>query len=390
MALLFFTVFNSILGLTMLFPIFGPLGRELGLSEPEIGALSTSYALMQLALSPYWGKKSETAGRKRVLLIGVAGFALGFLLLGAVSELGRAGVIRGVPLIAALIAARLIGGAFSSAMIPTAQAFAADLTDRSDRTAGMAVIGAAFGLALIFGPATGGVVGHLFGLTALGSANALLVISLLREPARRERTAGDPRSSTLREVGLRAWPLLVVASVITTATVLMEQTIAFLIEDRLGLARRDTPLFIGGGLLVYGIVAVAVQGGLVRRVKIAPRTLLMIGMPITITGLLTLMMSASYPVMVAGMALQGLGQGLVLPGVTSALSLSVTDHEQGAIAGLSNGAQGLGRLLAPLIGTTLYRLGQSLPYATGAALLAIALAIVIAAAGITERRPVAR
>lgn len=384
MGLLFLTIFQSILGLSILFPILGPLGRELGLGETQIGALSTSYALMQLVMSPWWGKRSESVGRKKILLVGVLGFAAGFALLGVSVELGRAHLVSTVPLFALLVASRLIGGAFSSAMLPTAQAYAADLTTRENRASGMAVIGAAFGLAIIFGPVIGGVVAHFFGLTApiwlstiLGLVNAALVVLRLPERARApDAVARAP--VILREVARRAWPLLAVAAVSTGASVLMEQTVAFLVEDRLHLAHEDTPIWMGGALFVYGVVAVAVQGGLVRRVKIAPQTLVLIGMPITIAGLVALALAHGYPVIVLGMALQGLGQGLVLPGVTTAMSLAVEDGEQGAAFGLNNSAQGTGRLVAPLVGTALYELRPEAPYAISAALLGLVLLFVIA------------
>lgn len=393
MPLLFLTIFNSILGLSVLFPILGPLGRDLGLGELQIGAISTSYALMQLVLSSWWGKRSETAGRKKILLVGVLGFALGFGLLGTVVELGRAGLVETMPLFALMIAARMIGGAFSSAMLPTAQAYAADLTTRENRTAGMAVIGAAFGLAIIFGPVIGGVVAHFFGLTApiwlstiVGLLNALMAWLRLPEPTR-DAHAHLRVPASLRDVASRAWPLLAVAMVSTGALVLMEQTVAFLVEDRLELTHDETPIWMGGGLFVYGVVAVAVQGGLVRRVKIAPTRLVMIGMPITIAGLLALMLAPdagaadripAYATIVIGMALQGFGQGLVLPGVTSAMSLAVGDGEQGAIAGLNTSAQGMGRLIGPLFGGALYQLQTSAPYAVSAGLLATVLLFVIA------------
>lgn len=383
MPLLFFTIFNSILGLSVLFPILGPLGRELGLGETQIGAMSTSYALMQLVMSAWWGRKSETAGRKKILLVGVVGFALAFGLLGVVAEIGRAALVPNLALFGLMLAARLVGGAFASAMLPTAQAYAADLTSRENRTSGMAVIGAAFGLAIIFGPVIGGTLAHFFGLTApiwfstaFGALNALLVWWRLPEPPPRVASARPP--AALREIAHRAWPLLAVAAVTTGATVLMEQTIAFLVEDRLHLTHDETPIWMAGGLFVYGVVAVAVQGGLVRRVRIAPTMLVRLGLPMTIAGLLTLMVAHDYAWIVAGMALQGFGQGLALPGVTSAMSLAVDDHEQGAVAGLNNSAQGMGRLVGPLVGTSLYELHQELPYATGAALIGVVLLFVIA------------
>ncbi|MDQ3032898.1 MAG: MFS transporter [Myxococcota bacterium] len=383
MPLLFFTIFNSILGLSVLFPILGPLGRELGLAETQVGAMSTSYALMQLLLSTWWGRKSETAGRKKILLVGVIGFALAFGLLGVVAEIGRAGLVPNLVLFALMLAARFIGGAFASAMLPTAQAYAADITSAEKRTSGMAVIGAAFGLAIVFGPVIGGVLAHFFGLTApiwfstgFGVLNALLVWRRLPEPPARAPSTRAP--AALRDVAHRAWPLLAVAAVATSATVMMEQTIAFLMEDRLHLTHDETPIWMAGGLFVYGVVAVAVQGGLVRRVRIAPTMLVRLGLPLTIAGLLTMMLAHDYAWIVVGMALQGFGQGLALPGVTSAMSLAVDDSEQGAIAGLNNSAQGLGRLFGPLVGTSLYELHRALPYGAGAALIGIVLLFVIA------------
>jgi MFS family permease len=382
MPLLFFTVFNSILGLSVLFPLMGPLGRDLGLGETQVGALSAAYAAMQLVMSPWWGRRSETAGRKRILLVGVLGFALGFGLLAIAAELGRRHVLAGAPLFGVLLASRLLAGVFSSAMLPTAQAYAADLTSREDRTSGMAVIGAAFGLGIIFGPVIGGVLAHLFGLTAplwfstaFGLLNGLLVALRLPEPA---KPASLRPPAPAQNIASRVWPLLVVAAVTTGASVLMEQTVAFLVEDRLSLRHEETPIWMAGALFVYGVVAVAVQGGLVRRTKLSPTLLVSLGLPLTIAGLSVLAVAHSYPLVIAGMALQGVGQGLALPGVLSALSLSAGDAEQGAVAGLGNGAQGLGRLLGPLVGTALYELRQELPYAVGAALVALALAFVLA------------
>jgi len=155
-ALLFIALFNSILGLSVLFPILAPLGRQLGLGELEVGALSTGYSLMQFLSAAYWGRKSEEKGRKPVLLVGIIGFAVTFLLFALVCEAGLRGWLDHYSLFGLLLATRLFGGLLSSATFPTAQAYMADITDREDRTSGMALIGAAFGLGIIFGPAIGG------------------------------------------------------------------------------------------------------------------------------------------------------------------------------------------------------------------------------------------
>lgn len=381
MPLLFLSLFNSILGLSILFPILAPLGRQLGLSESEIGLTSTSYALAQFVAAPFWGRLSEKRGRKPVLLLGVIGFGLGFVGLGVVAELGARGTIQGGWLVAALVGVRLAGGVLSSATIPTAQAWAADLTDRENRTRGMAVIGAAFGLGIIFGPLIGAFTSHFFGLfapiwisVAIAAVNAVLVATLLPEP---ERRTGPIVRGTFRQVLGKARTLLAIAFVTTFASVLMEQTVAFAFEDRLHLTHEDTPYFVGRALGVYGVVAVFAQGFIVRRFSIPPGRLLMLGLPLTTLGMTLLVFANDFASLAAAMALQGLGQGLVMPGVTGALSLSASDDEQGDVAGANSSAQGLGRLLGPLVGPTLYQIAQPLPFEASAALLALVLAFVL-------------
>lgn len=380
MGLLFLSLFNSILGLSILFPVIGPLGRDLGLDEVEIGLLSTSYSLMQLFFAPIWGRASETRGRKPILLVGILGFAGGFLCFGMVAEAFRHGLLGHGALVGLSVLSRAIGGALSSATLPTAQAYAADITERADRTAGMAVIGAAFGLAVIFGPVIGATVSHFFGLLApvwfsvgIGLLNAVLVFVRLPEPARRgARETGPVRSA---DIARRTWPLLALGALATLANVAMEQTVSFLFEDRLGLSHDETPKWVGGGLLAYGILAVFAQGFLVRRTKFAPRTLVLAGLPLTALGMAGLAFATSFPVLLVCMAFQGLGQGLVVPGLSAALSVSVDDHEQGAAAGLSSAGQGLGRFLGPLTGTSLYAFARPSPYLASAALLGLLMVL---------------
>lgn len=198
---LFLTLFTSILGLSILFPVLGPLGRHLGLSETEIGSTSTAYALAQLLFAPLWGRRSETVGRRPILILGVTGFGLSFVILGGVVVLGDRGILTGPALLGAMLLARFVGGALASAVLPTAQAYVADVTPPHERTKGMAVIGAAFGLAIICGPGIGALASHFFGLLApigvaclVGTLNLGLVIALLPEPERHQKLDRPPAS----------------------------------------------------------------------------------------------------------------------------------------------------------------------------------------------------
>jgi MFS family permease len=352
----------------------GPLGRQLGLSELEVGSLTTAYALAQFVGSSYWGRKSEVIGRKPVLLCGILGFGVTFLVFGLLAQLGVSGILLGKPLYLALLAARLIGGLFSSATLPTAQAYVADVTERADRTGGMALIGGAFGLAIVFGPVIGAALAP-FGLlvpvylsAALAFVNAAFVALRLPEPARRLRPS-EP--ADLLPIATKVWPLLSVGLVITIASVSMEQTVAFYFQDRLSLSHTGAARAVGFSLGVYGVVAVLVQGVFVRRAKWSPLALLRAGVPIAALGLLAFVFARDQPTLMFAMALQGLGQALTGPGVTAAMSLAVTDQEQGAVAGLNSSSLALGRTLGPLLGTGLYELRPEYPYAFGAGLLLV-------------------
>ncbi|AEB12797.1 MFS transporter [Marinithermus hydrothermalis] len=376
LALLFLSLFNSILGLSVLFPILAPLARELGLSEVQVGLFSTGYALMQFVMSPYWGRQSERVGRKPVLLVGILGFALSFYLFAIVAQLGFAGRLGPGVLFGLLLAARVLGGTFSSATLPTAQAYVADVTGRNERTAGMALIGAAFGLGVIFGPAIGaGLAGisllaPIYFSASLALLNAWFVWWKLPEPQRR---VGAEAAGALRPTDPRIQPLLVLGFAVSLASVALEQTVAFYFQDRLGLDATGTARAVGTALVVYGLVAVFVQGVLVRKYQWPPRVLLWVGVPAALAGFVLFIFAHGFAVLTLALVLQGFGQGLAMPGVTAALSLAVGEGEQGSVAGLGSAAQALGRMLGPVAGTGLYEFRPEYPYVFSASLLGLAL-----------------
>lgn len=379
-ALLFLSLFNSVLGLSILFPILAPLGRKLGLTEVQVGWLSTSYALMQFIASPLWGRKSERSGRKPILIVGVLGFGIGFGAFGFVAQLGLNDVISGTPLFLALLATRILGGALSSATMPTAQAYMADVTERDQRTSGMAVIGAAFGLGIVFGPGIGAILAQ-FGLlmpvyvsASVALLNALFVWLRLPETTRHEHLDEFAPSAA---VLTRVWPVLGVGFAVTLASVSMEQTVAFLFQDVLHLDPESAARTVGVALVCYGVFAVLAQGYVARKSRWSPLRLLFLGIPLSALGFLGLSWTSSHLGLVLALAIQGFGQGLAMPGISAALSLSVGDFEQGEVAGLNSASQALGRTLGPLLGTTLYGVQIRLPYHLSALLLFFVLVVVV-------------
>ena len=145
LGILFLTIFIDLLGFGLIIPALPFYAESYGASYIVIGLLSASYSLMHFLFSPLWGRLSDRIGRRPVMLIGLAGSAVAFLMFGLAKSLFM------------LFAARLLSGILSSATLPTAQAYIADTTSVEDRAKGMGLIGAAFGLGFIFGPALGGV-----------------------------------------------------------------------------------------------------------------------------------------------------------------------------------------------------------------------------------------
>ena len=152
LVVIFVTVFIDLLGFGIIIPLLPFYAESYGASALTIGLLGTSFSLMQFLFSPIWGRWSDKIGRKPIILLGLMGSCLSYLALALATSL---------PLI---FVARIIGG-IAGANIPTAQAYIADVTTPENRAKGMGMVGAAFGLGFIFGPAIGGLLSR-FGAEA--------------------------------------------------------------------------------------------------------------------------------------------------------------------------------------------------------------------------------
>lgn len=383
---LFLTIFVAMLGLSVLFPIIAPLARQLGLSETQAGWFSSAYSLMQFVFAPIWGNRSERVGRKPVLLMGLVGFAVSFGLFGLFAELGLRGALGGGLLFGLLIASRLVGGVLSSATLPTAQAMMADLTGRENRAAAMGLIGAAFGLGVVFGPAIGaalsklGLVVPVFFSAGLGLLTALLATVTLRET----RQPGQATAQTRPARNLLRGPLLLVLAIsalYTLASVGMEQTIGFYVADTLHLTPAQTVTTVGTMLAIFGFLAAAVQGGAIRPLskRLSPGLLIPAGLVVMAVGMLLLPSGVTFWTITGALALVGVGSAILGPSLSAALSLGVSENQQGQVAGLNSSALALGRMTGPLIGTGLYqKVSHGAPYFFSGSLLVVLLLVTLA------------
>ena len=388
----FFTLFLDLLGFGIIIPIQPFYAERFGASPAVVTLLGASYSLMQFIFTPLWGRLSDRIGRRPVVLTSIATSAVGFLLFGLAGSLPM------------LFAARMLAG-FGNANIATVQAIVADVTTGKDRAKGMGMVGAAFGLGFICGPAVGGYIGSLqmpwlAGFVASGLAVANFVFAYFRLPETRDRARTNPHArrtlfdftalgNAFKHANIAR--ILVVSFLVTMGFALMETALSLVIEHTwvtaaIDPASTEAQRNAGHGeaslktmwvLLVVGVTAAVVQGGLIGRLqkKLGERNLVVAGVVILAASLIALpfiahpgMYWAMFPV---GASL-AVGSGILQPSIASMLSRSASADDQGSVLGLGQSLSSLGRVAGPSISGLLFQAGHGVPFGVGAGLMGLA------------------
>jgi len=392
MLVAFVTVLLDLLGFGIIIPIQPFYAEHLGASPTLVTLLGASYSLMQFLFAPMWGRLSDRIGRRPVMLTSISIGIVGYVIFGAAGSLG------------VLFASRMLAG-FGAANIGAAQAIVADTTSGADRAKGMGLIGAAFGIGFIIGPAMGGLLGQLgpeapaYGAAILGAMNLLLAIRYLpetRQPGARAPAHGRRSIISFRAIGdiagrVNVGRLLLIVLVSVTGMALMEQALPLFIE-RIFVPIADYAMgspdaharaaaLTAYVLVAVGVTATVVQGGLIGRLtkRYGERTLIRVGsffMAVSL-ALMPLAGSAdSFAGLIGCGVLLAIGSGMLNPSLNSFLSRSVSSDVQGAALGLSQSLSALGRTVGPAFSGLLFEAGRDIPfYAAGGTLL---LAVVIA------------
>lgn len=369
------------MGLGLIIPAQPFLAKSLGADAVTVTQLGTIYSLMQFLLSPVWGSLSDRFGRRPILFFTLSITALGHVAFAFSSTL------------ALLFGARALVGV-GAANIATAQAVISDTHPASERSRAMALIGAAFGLGFVLGPALGGALFHLdhrapaILAAALAILNIALVFTAVGETrplaSATQRSHSASLLSLFRTDGaLRQ--LIVTTLFMMTAFALMEQSVALFIESiwvpgggESGMkeATKLTSIF----LVVVGITAIFVQGFLVRKwLKVTQETVLLrVGLVVIALSLALipcLGALSSYPLFLTSGALLALGSGLFNPSMLGLISLSTPSERQGVALAINQSAAAMGRILGPLCAGALFSRWAPLPFTVGVGLTVVALAL---------------
>lgn len=350
----FVTVLLDLIGFGMIIPLMPFYAQKYQASPAQVGWLFASFSLTQLLFAPLLGRLSDRLGRRPVLLVTIAG-SIGAYLLFAYS-----------PTFTWLLVARALAG-MAAANYGIAQAYVADITPPAERSKAMGmVVGAAFGLGFILGPALGGVLSAHVGTRSVPLTGALLaVINLaaafvwLKESLPQE-IRGKVKGAWFEPQSLvRTWQdppvrgLMLLAFLVTFCFSMMETTLALYCQERFGFGMAKTAyLFV-----FIGVLLVLVQGGLVGPLvkRFGERRLILDSILLMTAGLIILPFSGNPWLILPGLTLLAFGSGLHNPSSLGLLSLLTDRSEQGGTSGIYRSYGALARTLGPLAGPWLFQ-----------------------------------
>lgn len=372
-------VFIDLLGFSLIIPLLPYYAQTFNASDTTIGLLLSSYAAAQLIGAPLLGRASDRFGRRPILLISIFGTFLGFLLFGFADSLGM------------LFASRILQG-ITGGNLSVAQAYITDVTDAQSRNKGLGMIGAAFGLGFIIGPAVGGILSNIsysvpaFAAAAFSFVNLLLILFWLPESLTVEkRSALTQRRPAFSFRALRqalqhrpTGPLLITRFLYSLAFVILQS-----IFSLFALKRFNMSIVATGFVLTYvGVVSVVTQAWLVGKLSQKYRDTLLIegGILLLALGLLIWAFAPNIPILVFSVTPIALAGGLLNTIVPSVLTKTVQPQEVGGILGLSTSIESSTRVISPLLGGFLLeKISYWAPGTFGALLLCITFAYVLRA-----------
>ena len=363
LVVIFLTIFVNLVGFGIIIPLLPFYAETFGASPFVIGLLFASFSISQLIASPVLGELSDRWGRRPVLIVSLIGTAISFAMLAVAESLTM------------LFAARIVDG-LSGGNITTARAYIADITSEEDRPRAFGLLGAAFGLGFIVGPALGGALSHISYTAPIWAAAAITVAAMilawiwLPETVHRAHAGGSMPWRALRDLshrpGLRL--LLSIDFVYWMAFAVYQTTFALF-----GARRFDVDATHTGYLLsAFGALGVVVQGGLVGPIAraLGARRTLIAGLVAAAIGWGGSALTHSIPVFVLMLVPAAFGIGLCNAMLVALISTAGGPREQGRVQGAAGALESLGRTMGPIWGNAVLQgVGEGAAYGAAAGLL---------------------
>ena len=377
---IFLIVFIDLLGFGLILPLLPYYAESFGASQLTVGLLLASYSLMQFIGAPVLGRLSDRDGRRPILLISQLGTFIGFMILGFATTLWM------------LFLSRIIDG-ISGANLSTAQAYIADVTDEKNRAKSFGLIGAAFGLGFIIGPAVGGFLSQFgyhvpaFFAAGLSMFTMILTFFMLPEPERKSNSRREFSVKALKQAFGHPTVGILLSMVFTfgLAFAMFQTSFALFASARFGFNVQQTALV----LTYVGILSVIMQLVVVKRVvkRLGENRSIVVTLAALALGLVLMAMVQSPLALIFVMPILSFGGGVTSPVLTSLISKSVDRAEIGGMLGISTSVDSMSRVVAPILGNALLVLGSAWPSIVGAAILLIPIGLALRLRGRMQNLP---
>jgi DHA1 family tetracycline resistance protein-like MFS transporter len=365
--IIFLTIFVNLVGFGIIVPLLPFYAETFGASPFAIGLLFAVFSLCQLFAAPVLGEWSDRYGRRPVLILSLAGTVVSFVMMALAHSF------------AMLFMARVVDG-LSGGNISTARAYVADVTEPKDRARAYGLIGAAFGLGFILGPALSGMLAHVSITAPIWAAAAITMIAMVMAwlwlPETVHRThagTGLPfrnLATMIKRPGLRR--VLAIDFVYWFAFAVFQTTFALFAARRFNFDVPQTGYYFAA----FGLCGAIVQGLMIHPIvrRLGDKPAFMLGLVFAALGLVATAVTHSVAVFTLTLVPLALGIGIGHPTMTSLVSRAGRGDEQGRVQGAASAVESLGRTLGPVWGSaSLQRFGEAMPYVTAAAFLLITL-----------------
>jgi len=369
--IIFLTILVNLIGFGIIIPLLPFYAETFGASPLVIGLLFAVFSICQLAAAPALGDISDRYGRRPVLIFSLAGTVVSFVMLAVAHS------------VAMLFAARIVDG-LSGGNISTARAYVADVTEKKDRARAYGLIGAAFGLGFILGPALSGVLAKVSYTAPIWVAAAVTLVATIMASVWLPETVHRAHAGTGDWNPFRYLPEMIRRPVVSRVLAIdfvywlsfavFQTTFALFVAQRFKFDVSQTGYLFAG----FGVLGAIIQGGFIRPIvhRLGDRQTFMMGLLFGAFGLIASALSHSVMLFVASLVPLAFGIGFGHPTVASLVSLAGRGDEQGRVQGAASAVESLGRTIGPVWGNaSLERFGESMPYVSAALLLLVTLGI---------------
>jgi len=392
-AILFCLSITTAIGNTGLQSVLPSIGRSIGIADWMVATIFSLSSLLWTVTSPFWARQSDLRGRKPLMIIGLAGFAVSMVLCGLVVSAGLAHLTTPTIAFGFFLVCRAIYGLFGSATSPANQTYIAERTCPADRTRWISSIAGASSLGTVVGPVLAplfvieslGYAGPLYAFALIATAMLIIVARYLDEAPilatkpslRSDKTARGPpwlRSNFV--------PFVAYGFLLFVCQNALAQTLGFLIIDKTAKELPELPspdlLRIAQGHIEIAMVCGALASllalwALIPIFRMTPKALLRWGAGLASLGSVSVALSSDHAIAILGYAVASLGFALARPGFIVGASLSVPMKEQARVAGAIGAISGVNVLFAPLA-VSLYEIFPPGPFLLESVVLAGLLA----------------